>query len=164
MNYRKLFLTLLFVELAQLAVWFNHDIYQVFIALVSLMSAYYIACFITGSRLGRLVLFALIAVAVCQISVTAKKAQIDQSFNQQIRENPTGAVIGDIVYGFKKITGFYKTDIKESIVEIRNSDDYTALERINYRYATMAIFGLPMCGTILFKRTKKSASPEKKRK
>ncbi len=121
------------------------------------MFAYSAACFITRSKVWRLVLFVLISVTVCQISVTVKRAQIDQNFKQQLKENPTGAFVGDIVHGFKRIAGI-RDDIKNSFIEARNGDEYTGFESINYRYATMAVMGFLMFISLVFRKTSKVPS------
>ena len=75
---------------------------------------------------------------LCQFAVTAKKAQTDEVFRQQLKTDSVGVFVADIVHGFKRNIGITK-EIKEAAIEAKNGDDYTKLENINPRYATMIV-------------------------
>lgn len=137
-NYRKIFLAHVFADVALLAFFLRHDSYQIFLAIASLMIGYSLACLISRSRIWRLILFILISVIICQTSVTAKKAQLNDS--------PTGAVVADVIHGFKRIA-----DLRNIPNEIEERGFYGFFESANYRYLTMGLF-LPFMGVSLIMR------------
>jgi hypothetical protein len=102
------------------------------------MIGYSLACLISRSRIWRLILFILISVIICQTSVTAKKAQLNDS--------PTGAVVADVIHGFKRIA-----DLRNIPNEIEERGFYGFFESANYRYLTMGLF-LPFMGVSLIMR------------
>ena len=160
MTYKNLFLTLLFSNLVYLTVYLQHDVYQLFIAVVSCMLAYAFVCFICRSKIYMLFLFIFISMAVCQGSATAKRAQMDQEFRQQLKQDPFGAFVGDLVHGYKRVVSTYRHEVKNSFVEAKNSDDqYTGFEEMNYRYLGMGVVGSPMLVCLVLRK-----KPKKDRK
>jgi len=148
LNYKKMFLAHIFADAVLLAYFLRHDSYQIFLAIASLMIGYSLACLISRSRVWRLILFILISVIICQISVTAKKAQINDS--------PTGAVVADVIHGFKRIV-----DLKNIPSEIKEKGLYGFFENTNYRYLTMGVF-LPFMGVSLTMRKPDQESNSKR--
>ncbi len=135
-----MFLVHIFADAVVLAILLKHDSYQIFLAVASLMIGYTLARIVTRSKVIRLILFVLISVAVCQISVTVKMAQMNES-------NPTGALAADVAHGFKRII-----DLRGIPKEVREKGFYGFLENTNFRYLTMGIF-LPLMAISLMIRS-----------
>lgn len=140
LDYKNIFLVHIFADAVVLAILLKHDSYQIFLAIASLMIGYALAHFITRSRIIRLILFVSISVAICQISVTVKMAQMDES-------NPTGALVADVVHGFRRIV-----DLKDIPSEIKEKGPYGFFENTNYRYLTMGMF-LPYMGASIMMKS-----------
>lgn len=128
LNYKKIFQAHIFADAVLLAFFLKHDSYQIFLAVASLIIGYSLASLISRSRVWRLILFVLISVIICQISVTAKGAQLSAS------NNPTGALVVDVIHGFKRIA-----DLRDIPGEIREKGFYGFFESANYRYLTMGL-------------------------
>lgn len=158
LNYKEIFFIHLFVDAVLLALFLRHDSYHIFIAFASLMFSYKAACLITRSKIWMLILFVLISVTVCQVSVTGKKFLIDQDFNQELNQNPTGVLVADVVHGFKRIG-----DLRNIPSEIREKSLYGFFESTNYRYLTMGLF-FPFMGISLVMRKPDRENQENNKK
>jgi hypothetical protein len=127
LEYKNLFLLHIFTDAVACAIFLKHDVYQVCLAIASLMAAYAITSFITKNRLRRVILFVLMSVVFCQVSITMKMNQLNDS-------NPTGAIAADIVHGFKRIF-----DLRHVPGHIKEKGLSVFLETANYRYSTMTV-------------------------
>jgi hypothetical protein len=136
---KKILKTHVFIDVVLLAAFLKQDSFQIFLALASLTAGYYIACFISRSRFWRLIMFIVISMVICQISITLKMGQLNEA-------NPTGALVADVAHGFKRML-----DFKDIPNEIREEGLCGFLETTNYRYLTMGIF-LPFMGISLLLR------------
>ena len=137
MIWKRLFFTLLFVYLVSLIVLLQNEVYQMLIPLAAGLFSFALASFLFRSRIISIAFFILMFVAICQFAVTAKKAQTDQAFKQQLRSDSVGVFMADIVHGFKRTIGI-KKEIREAVIEAKNDNTYTKLEELNPRYAAMA--------------------------
>ena len=158
LNYRKMFSVHIFADAVLLALFLRHDSYQIFLAVASLMIGYNLAHLASRSRVWALIIFILISVVICQTSVTAKKAQIDDAFRQELSasNNPTGAVVVDVIHGFKQIV-----DLRNIPSKIKEKGSYGFFESANYRYLTMGLF-LPFMGVSLIMRKPDQESNKKR--
>ncbi|MBU2544976.1 hypothetical protein KKC65_00765 [Patescibacteria group bacterium] len=138
MIYKRMFFVLLFAYLVSLIVLLENEVYQALIPLAVGLFSFALASFVFRSRIISVIFFVLIFVTLCQFAVTAKKAQTDEVFRQQLKTDSVGVFVADIVHGFKRNIGITK-EIKEAAIEAKNGDDYTKLENINPRYATMIV-------------------------
>jgi len=163
LNYKKLLVAHLFVDFLLLAIFLRHDSYHVFLAIVAVMSAYAIVSFAARSKIWMLLMFMLISVVICQVSVTVKKSQLDPEFSLEVQENPTGAIVADVVHGLKRIYGC-PSEIKQAFIEAKNDETYSLLEDINYRYLTMLVLMPLMALFLLLKKMPKEVIKEKKGK
>lgn len=136
MVYKRMFFTLLFVYFVSLIVLIQNEVYQALIPLAVGLFSFVLASFLLRSRILSVVFFTLIFVTICQLAVTVKKAQTDEYFRQELKNDSVGVFVADIVHGFKRTIGVRK-EIKQAAIEAVNGDDYTKVEEINPRYATM---------------------------
>lgn len=161
LRYKELFNAHVFLDFVLLAFFVKHDSHQVFLAIATVMFAYWIACFFTRSKLLMIVSFLVISVTVCQLSVTAKRLQMDVEFRQQqTGQNATGVLVADVVHGFKKI-GTCPGRIKNAFLEAKSSDKYSLLENINPRYATMVVLIPIGVVSLIRKKVPKMPKPSK---
>ncbi len=98
---------------------------------------------------------------LCQFAVTAKKAQTDEVFKQQLKNDSVGVFVADIVHGFKRTIGITK-EIREAAIEAKNGNDYTKVENINFRYAMMIVVTLIGTPFLIFRKVSRKEKKEKK--
>lgn len=151
MNWKKCCMFLLFFNALQLGFMLPHDSYQIFLAIASVMLAYGLVRCLFKNKLLMLIFFVVISVTTCQLSVTARKAVL--------REEPTGMLMGDAVYGFKHIPASLN-DTWQGLKEAAKNDSYATLEKVNYRFLTAGLL-IPIMGVILL--VKKPLSSEKQK-
>jgi len=117
-----------------LAFYLNHGCYQIFLGLTSVVLAYAISCMFVKNKVWMIIFFFLLAVVICQLSVTTRAVLR----NEENSPNTVSSVLGDVVHGFKRMP--------EVGVQI-----YEAFKGINGRYATVLLM-IPLgIGGILFK-------------
>lgn len=153
MNWKKCCVFLLFFNALQLGLMLPHDSYQIFLAVASVMLAYGLACCLFKNKLLMLIFFVVISVTACQLSVTVRKAVL--------RQEPTGMLVGDAVYGFKHIPASIN-ETWQGLKEVAKSDSYTTFEKVNYRFLTAGLL-IPIMGIVLLVR-KPSFSEKQKMK
>lgn len=144
-----------------LIILLQNEIYQVFIPLAVGLFSFALASFLFKSRIISVVFFVLISVPLCQFAVTAKKAQTDEVFREELKTDSVGMFVADYVHGFKRTIGIRK-ELKDGIIEAKNGDDYTKLENINPRYATMLIVIPTNVVLLLFRRISRKEKKTKK--
>jgi len=145
-NYKKFSGILLFLLCLSWAFMVKHDVSQIFLAVSSLIFACGTVCFVFEGRISRAIFFIIFAVILCQTSVTAKKAMVDQVFREQLKQDSAGVFFGDVAHGFKRIVKAGANDKSD------DKDKRTFIERANARYLTMAILGPIMIGFLIFKK------------
>lgn len=155
MNYKTLFLFLLFVNCVWLGFGLEHDSYQVCLGVVAGILACVAAYSFFKNRFVILVACAFFAVFFCQLSAVTREAVRSSEFRQNFnRENTTGHLVGDNIHGFKRIWNIFKNEIPEGIVEAKSSDKYTTWEDMRYRYLG-AVLGFLICLSFILKRRPK---------
>jgi len=127
-----------FAEIAFVGMFFTHDSYQMFLAIASAMLAYFFALSWINSKTWRFIAFTALAISICQLSVTVKKAVMDVGFRRMAVENPTGVLVSDVMYGFRAV---YATlwRIPEAIYHAWGLDTYSTMESLNYRFLTLIV-------------------------
>lgn len=150
MNWKKCCVFLLFFNVLQLGLMLPHDSYQIFLAVASVMLAYGMSRCLFKNKLLMLIFFVVVSVTTCQLSVTARKAVL--------REEPTGMLVGDAVYGFKHIPASL-TETWQGLKEAAKNDSYTTLEKINYRFLTAGLL-IPIMGLALLVRKQPSSEKQ----
>lgn len=145
-NYKKFSSILLFLLCLSWGMFLVHDFHHVFLAISALLLAYGTVCFLFEGKLSRIIFFMLISVILCQISVTAKRAIVDQEFRQQLKQDSAGVFVEDVIHGFCRIAEVGANDKSD------NKDKRTFIERANSRYMTMVILGPIMVGFLIFKK------------
>lgn len=150
MNWKKCCVFLLFFNVLQLGLMLPHDSYQIFLAVASVMLAYGMSRCFFRNKLLMLIFFVVISVTTCQLSVTARKAVL--------KEEPTGMLVGDAVYGFKHIP-VSLIETWQGLKAAAKNDSYTTFEKINYRFLTAGLL-IPIMGLVLLVR--KPSPSEKK--
>lgn len=160
MYYKRIAQVETFLLMALLAIFIKHDVYRVFIAIASLMFAYTVVCVCVHGRFLRMFLFVLLSVVVCQLSVTGRKALMDQEFKEQLKEDSTGVFVGDVAHGIKRIIACPR-GIKDAIAEAKRDDSYSLLGAMNFRYATMVSLGSFMLICLPLKRRQKISKSER---
>ncbi len=145
-NYKRMFLVLLFVDCAYMGFHIGHDISQIFLAIASAMLAYGMACILARKKSWMMVWFVFLAVLICQTAVTAKKGISTET----PQGNTTGSVVGDIVYGFQEIPA----NIQQAGTAFQGArnGNYAGFESINYRLATMGILIPLLSISVLLRR------------
>ncbi|PIR72457.1 MAG: hypothetical protein COU42_01215 [Candidatus Nealsonbacteria bacterium CG10_big_fil_rev_8_21_14_0_10_36_24] len=151
MNWKKCCVFLLFFNVLQLGLMLPHDSYQVFLAVASVMLAYGLVRCLFKNKLLMLIFFAVISVTTCQLSITARKAVL--------REESTGTLVGDAVYGFKHIPASL-IETWQGLKEAAKNDNYTIFENLNYRFLTAGLL-IPIMGVVLLVRKPSSSEKQK---
>lgn len=163
LNYKKILLIHIFVDCVYLGLVLTHDSYHIFLAIASVLLAYAIVCLFINNRMWMFVCFVLFSITTCQLSVTVRRTLVDQEFRQQLGINPTGALVADVVHGFKRIADC-PAEIKSAFIEARNGSKYALIEGINYRYLALVLLMPIMALSLLFRETRREPIPRKSRK
>jgi len=161
MIYKRMFFVILFVHIVSLIVLLQNEVYQALIPLAVGLFSFAFASFMFRSRILSVIFFVLIFVTLCQFAVTAKKAQTDEVFKQQLKNDSVGVFVADIVHGFKRTIGITK-EIREAAIEAKNGNDYTKVENINFRYAMMIVVTLIGTPFLIFRKVSRKEKKEKK--
>ena len=156
-----MFFVLLFVYFVSLIVLLENEVYQALIPLAVGLFSFAFASFVFRSRILSVISFVLVLVTLCQFAVTAKKAQTNEVFKQQLKTDSVGVFVADVFHGFKRNIGITK-EIKEAVIEAKNGDDYTKLENINFRYAMMLVVVLIGAPLLIFRKVPRKEKKEKK--
>ena len=152
MNYKKIARVEFFMIVAALGIFVPHDSYQMFLAIASAVAAYFIACVLFQSKGARFFFFIPCIVAICQLSVTMKRAITEDGFKQTLSKNPFGFLVADTLYGFRHIV---TTALKAfwGFTEVIAYNQYSSIESLNYRFFTMIIMIMVMA-VFIFKEKK----------
>jgi|GEM_PF-2268365 len=138
MNYKRISQIQFFVIAALLGIGVDHDSYNVFLAIASAVATYIVARAFFTSKIGRLLFFVPVSIIVCQLSVTAKKAVMDEGFKQVLQQKPLGAIFADVLYGFRHVAETVFGSIG-AFSDALVYDQYSSIESLNYRFFTVAI-------------------------
>lgn len=161
MDYKKIAQIEFFLIMAALGIFVEHDSYHMFLAIGSAMFTYFFACIIFRGKGARFMFFIPATVVVCQLSVTFKRAIIEQGFREAVNGNPTGFLFADILYGFRHIV----TTVLNAFwgfKEVIAYDKYSSIEALNYRFITIIIMLVIMTIFILKKEPSISRAIVKK--
>lgn len=158
LNYKKILLVHIFLDCAYFGFVAKHDSYHIFLAIASVILAYAAVSLFISNKIWMLIFFVLISVTVCQLSVTGRKAVMDEDFKQQFENNPTGVLVGDVLHGFKRMMHI-PTELKNAFVEVKNGNTYSLFENMNYRYLTMFLF-MPLMAVFLVLRKSSKERPK----
>lgn len=156
MNYKKIARIEFFGIIAALGTFVSHDSYQMFLAMASVIAAYFFARVIFQSKGARLLFFVPTAITICQLSVTMKRAITENGFKQALAKNPFGFLVADMVYGFRHIVTTALNAFR-GFTEAIVYDQYSSIESLNYRFFTMIIMIVVMAVFILKERSLKTA-------
>jgi len=119
-----------------LAFYLEHGSYQIFLGLMSGMLAYAVSCIFAKNKVWMIVSFLLLAVVICQLSVTTRAV----FKGEEDSPNTISSILGDIGHGFRRMP--------EVGVQL-----YEAFKGINGRYATVLLM-IPLgIGSIILKPT-----------
>jgi len=117
-----------------LAFYLEHGSYQIFLGLMSGMLAYAVSCIFAKNKVWMIVSFLLLAVVICQLSVTTRAV----FKGEEDSPNTISSILGDIGHGFRRMP--------EVGVQL-----YEAFKGINGRYATVLLM-IPLgIGSIILK-------------
>ena len=125
----------------------EHDSYKACLGIGSAILATAFTCCVLNNRFLMLVFCAFFAIVFCQLSEVARTSVKNPEYRQNFNQiNPTGYLVGDVVYGTKRIKKTY-SNVVEAVGEIKEGNDYKALGQMNYRYffaaATYSIISVP---------------------
>ena len=129
---------------------FDHDLYQALLAVASGMLVYFLALNLIRSRAGRFVFFVLGTVAITQLSVTVKRAVMDVGFKTVLKDNPTGVLFADILYGFRHVV-ITVGNAFGAIHQALGLDKYSSAEQLHIRFFAL-IFVLAIWSVYLLKQ------------
>ncbi len=138
MDYKKIAKIQTFGIVAVLGIMIDHDSYQVFLAIASAVVAYFLACTIFKGKGARFLFFVPAAIAICQLSVTLKRAVMETGFKRAALENPIGYLFADVLYGFRHVI----TTVGKAFgafAEVIGLDKYSSIESLNYRFFTIIV-------------------------
>lgn len=156
MDYKKISQIETFLIVVALGIAVDHDSYHMFLAVASAITAYFLARTFFKSKGWRFAFFVPVAIAICQLSVTVKKAVMDYGFRRVLRENPTGVLFADVLYGFRHvITTVGK--VFGAFAEVIGLDKYSSIESLNYRFFTVIVMIVVMTVFMLKERLPKTA-------
>jgi len=138
MNYKKLCQLQLFLNAVLLGIGIDHDSYNMFLAIASAVAVYIVARACFKSKGGRLLFFVPMSVVVCQLSVTLKKAFMDEGFKQVMQQKPLGVLLADILYGFRHVVETVFGSV-QAFGDALVYDQYSSIESLNFRFFTAII-------------------------
>jgi len=134
MSRTKVFFIVGILLFSLLAFYLKHGCYQIFLGLTSVMLAYAVSCILAKNKVWMIVSFLLLAVVICQLSVTTRAV----FKGEENSPNTISSILGDIGHGFKRMP--------EVGIQL-----YEAFKGINGRYATVLLM-IPLgIGSILFR-------------
>lgn len=139
MSYKRAFWFIFTANCLYLGFNINHDSYNIFLAVGAVLISYGTAVyFFAESKPRMIILFVFLAVILCQLSVFGR-ARITEDRQE---DDSTGYLLGDIVYGIKKIPQNLH-NAREGL-----SGNYDLLNEVNYRLLTLSI-SLPAAGLFI---------------
>lgn len=156
MNYRKISQISFFLNVAILGIFLRHDSYNMFLAIAAGMFVYFFA-FIFSGKLARFLFFVPCSIAVCQLSITLKRAIMEDGFEEVLKANPLGYLVGDIAYGFRHVVTTL-VEFLRGTSEAIQFDQYSTLGSLNYRFFTIIVMIVIM--TIFILKDKPSTKVE----
>ena len=157
MDWKKIAKIETFGIVVMLGIMIDHDSYQVFLAIASAIVAYFLARTLFKGKGARFIFFVPIAIAICQLSVTLKRAVMEIGFKQAALENPTGYLFADVLYGFRHVIMTVGRTFG-AFAEVIGLDEYSSIESLNYRFFTIIIMIVVMAIFILKERFPETAS------
>lgn len=138
MNYRRICLTENFLVLWYLGIVVDHNSHNLFLGIAAALSGYFMAKVLFKGKLARILFLVPISVVICQFSITAKKAVMDEGFKQVLAEKPVGAFVADFLYGLK-CTVETAYGAFGAVGEALANDQYAGVESLNYRFVAVAV-------------------------
>lgn len=154
-NYKNLSLFLLFLLCAVLGFSWEHDSYKAWLGVASAILATAFACCILNNKFSMLIFCAFFSIVFCQFSEVARKVVKNPEYRENFNQiNPTGYLVGDVIYGIKRVKSTYESELPEGI---------NGVEQINYRYASVALaYIFISVPTIISRRPDRKAKDKKR--
>ena len=144
MNYRSILAQLAcFAFLVWSGVVLHHDISHALLSIASCLAIYWLAMAVCSSKKGRWIFYIPISLVICQVSITIKRGLMDVGFRNLALENPTGMILGDIIYGFKAAS-FTIGRVFGGVYEVMALDKYRTVQDLNIRIFTYLIMAIVM--------------------
>jgi len=154
MNYKKICHIHLYLDAVALGIIVDHDSYHMFLAIASALTAYFLARLLFSSKVARFFFFVPTSIAICQLSVTAKRAIMEEGFKATLQKNPTGVLFSDILYGFRHVV-MTVGEAFGGFAEVIGLDKYSTFESLNYRFFTIAVMIIIMTFIILREKSQR---------
>ena len=109
-----------------------HDIYQVGLAISSIMLCFWLGkCF--KNRWAGIGVFAASSIILAQLSVLARRAFLDDGLTITAKNNPLGFIVGDIIHGLRRVIEMFVLSII-GFVKAIGWGEYQGIETLNYRF------------------------------
>ncbi len=129
-----------------------HDIYQVGIAIVSIMLFKQIAV-IFNNRFVRVAVYCIGGIAFAQLAVILRHGFLVEGFYQTLHQKSTAIIVGDLVYGIRHVWINFFTSLSGLYNGILR-DNYSALEGLNYRLTVIGWMVVMTLGSVVVSERK----------